>query len=200
MSNRTVVNALFTLQGRLAAIGWGALLLMACGNTSPAHSPPASTNLDSGASGDSLDSSMEGGQSSDGGPGASGYRQGSNMCCGAGQGLTCCTADAGLLGYDVLSDGAIVAVGDLEIGFEANCFQYGGFLGACAGDGVEFDGKDPCVVCCAGLVRIHPILLGDAGPAACMDVTPPSIFRCVPCGNGVCDPDENRCTCPADCP
>lgn len=127
------------------------------------------------------------------------YRSGSAYtCCGAGRGVTCCTADAGLLGYEVQPDGAIMPVGDLRAGPEANCFQYGGVVGKCAGEGVTFDGKDACVLCCQGLVRVNEFILSDASPDACVPVL--SIFACLPCGNGICDPEENPCTCPADCP
>jgi hypothetical protein len=130
------------------------------------------------------------------------YRSGSsNTCCGLGSGLTCCTADSGLLGYDVKPDGAIVAVGARTGGgTEANCFQYGGIVGTCAGDGLQFDGKEPCVVCCPGLKRVNQAVANDGGvgPDACMQIL--GIFSCLPCGDGICEPDENQCTCPIDCP
>lgn len=128
------------------------------------------------------------------------YHSGSAYtCCGPGKGLTCCTADAGLLGYDVQPDGAIVGFGARPGGTtEANCFQYGGIINACAEVGVQFDGKDPCVLCCPGLVRVDVFLPSDAGAEACQSAI--SIFECLPCGNGICELEENHCTCPADCP
>jgi len=106
------------------------------------------------------------------------YHSGSAYtCCGPGNGLTCCTADAGLLGYDVRSDGAIVGFGARPGGTtEANCFQYGGILGACADVGVQFDGKEPCVLCCPGLVRVNVSFPSDAGPDPCLPAI--SIFEC----------------------
>jgi hypothetical protein len=128
---------------------------------------------------------------------------GTYTCCGPGKGLTCCTADAGLFGYEY-EDGANVAVGDVELAFgtkPANCFRYGGILGDCAGDGVQFDGKDACTFCCPGLTRVIKAVPNDGGPGpACVPIVPISLFTCMPCGNGICEPEENHCTCPADCP
>jgi hypothetical protein len=121
-------------------------------------------------------------------------------CCGPGEGLTCCSARAGLLGYDLEPDGAIVPVGDLQAGPEANCFPYGGIVGTCADDSDTFAGEDPCTICCAGLTRVNvSVADDDAGPNACQPVL--ALFTCLPCGNGICErSEENRCTCPADCP
>lgn len=133
---------------------------------------------------------------------------GGSTCCGPGQGLACCTADAGLWGYDYAPDGAVIVVGDVaEMAggtVPANCFRYGGILGACAGDGEQFDGKDACTLCCPGLTPVIKAVAGggdagDAGPS-CVPAVPVSLFTCMPCGNGVCDTEENHCTCPGDCP
>jgi hypothetical protein len=129
--------------------------------------------------------------------GAGTYHHGVYTCCGAGQGVSCCTADAGLLGF--AADGAVF--GDRAGHNEANCFQYGGSAGVCYGDNAMFDAKDTCAVCCAGLAPVSQLAVSDGGAVpACVLVGAPSAFACVPCGNGTCDPDENHCTCPADCP
>ena len=182
---------------RCTAISWhlglAAVLLGACG--SAARLPPMTIENANDASG--VYTARDGAVS----PDDSGtYHSGSAYtCCGAGNGVTCCAADAGLLGYDVRPDGAIVGFGARPAGItEANCFQYGGILGACADLGVQFDGKEPCVLCCTGLVRVNVFLPSDAGPDACQPVI--GIFACLPCGNGICDPQENHCTCPSDCP
>jgi hypothetical protein len=131
------------------------------------------------------------------------YHHGVYTCCGPDAGLTCCTADAGLLGYAIEPDGAIVKYGGLPVGSieptQANCFRYGGDVGACTGVGFLYDGKDACALCCPGLTRVNPMAPTDGG-GACAESSAPSAFTCVPCGNGVCEPSENRCTCPADCP
>jgi hypothetical protein len=71
-------------------------------------------------------------------------------------------------------------------------------LAHCLGEGSAFDLKDRSlgVHCCTGLVP---------APAA-MSVTrqtcstpPVSLAVCLPCGNGVCQASEDRCSCPADC-
>jgi hypothetical protein len=125
------------------------------------------------------------------------YTHGVDTCCGQGHGLSCCTADAGLLGFAL--DGSVFGAGSGRT--EANCFQYGGVSGACYNQDSTFEAKNSCAICCAGLTHVSPLVVndGDAGQA-CMLAGPPSAFTCVPCGNGTCDPDENHCTCPADCP
>jgi hypothetical protein len=41
---------------------------------------------------------------------------------------------------------------------------------------------------------------GDEYPEGCGPTgAPPDLLVCLPCGNGVCDPEENRCNCGADC-
>jgi hypothetical protein len=128
------------------------------------------------------------------------YHQGSGYtCCGPGKGVMCCTADAGLLGYEIEPDGAIVAFGRERSGStEANCFEYGGSAGTCATEGQAFDAKDICSLCCAGLSRVNPMAPDDAG--TCSPSAPPSVFTCLPCGDGTCEPSENHCTCPNDRP
>jgi len=87
----------------------------------------------------------------------------------------CRTADAGLFGYEYAPDGAVIVVGDVDAmaggSVPANCFRYGGALGACASDGEQFDGKDTCTQCCAGLVPVIKAVAddggGDAGPGDC---------------------------------
>lgn len=136
------------------------------------------------------------------------YHSGSNTCCGPGRSATCCTADAGLRGVDYAPDGAIEIFGARPGGVtESNCFRYGGIFGTCASEGAQFDGKEACVVCCPGLVRVNEAMPndggfgstdGDLGPGACFQIL--GIFACLPCGDGICEPSENHCTCPADCP
>jgi hypothetical protein len=48
--------------------------------------------------------------------------------------------------------------------------------------------------CCQGL---KPILLSQEQNGQCITAACGSI--CKPCGNGVCDPGENKCNCPQDC-
>jgi hypothetical protein len=162
-----------------------ALVLGGCGS-----SPPPAAAVDAAMAG-------EGDAARDSGT----YHKGVYTCCGPEAGLSCCTAEPGLLGYDILPDGAIVPVGRREGGVEANCFPYGGALGACAGDGVQFDGKDPCSICCPGLAVAFQLAPNpsDAGPA-CIATGPASLLTCTPCGDGVCQQDENHCSCPSDCP
>jgi hypothetical protein len=118
------------------------------------------------------------------------YMDGVDTCCGPEQGLGCCTADAGLTAYDVAPDGSITKIGD-QTRQMANCFRYGG-TGACSASGHVFDAKETCSICCGGLSRINASL--------CDKSAPPSLFVCLPCGNGVCDEGESSCSCPEDCP
>lgn len=110
-----------------------------------------------------------------------------DTCCGPGKALSCCTAEAGLLGYERAPDGAWYPVGDRPGPVkEANCYTYGGPFGACVAEGHTFDGKMLCAICCEGLSRQH----------RCDDI----FFTCMACGNGVWDPGEDHCGCPEDCP
>lgn len=124
------------------------------------------------------------------------YHHGVYTCCGPGQGVSCCTADAGLLGY--ASDGAVS--GDTSGRTEANCFQYGGGAGSCYDNGAMFDGKDSCALCCAGLRPVKPLGPNRSYPdGPCILTSAISAFVCLPCGNGICDSYENSCSCPEDC-
>jgi len=96
-------------------------------------------------------------------------------CCAQGEGTDCCFGIARGL-----------------------CFTYGGSAGRCLEEGEEFDAKDICAGCCAGLSKVHPGSLADGG-TECQSTAPPSVFICVRCGDGVCGDFENRCSCPADC-
>ncbi len=75
-------------------------------------------------------------------------------------------------------------------------------------DGINF--KD--AVCCEGLVEIKP----DLEPKSCLPYKVETkgsdglgedcyfgamhpLGLCMPCGDGVCEPLENWCNCPADC-
>ena len=51
--------------------------------------------------------------------------------------------------------------------------------------------------CCNGLVFIDIAYPGDGG--SCQYPAPPSAMLCAFCGDGVCNPPENRCNCGADC-
>jgi hypothetical protein len=129
------------------------------------------------------------------------YQHGVYTCCGPGKGLTCCKASKGLLGYEVESDGAVVAYGHRTDATSANCFRYGGHAGACLPANGQFDGKDICSICCPGLTAANQLapVQGDSG-TSCELTGIPSLFTCIECGNGICESNENECTCPADCP
>jgi len=75
-------------------------------------------------------------------------------------------------------------------------------------DGINFSDA----VCCEGLIEIKP----DYVPSSCVPFEVETKGRdglgedcyfgaihplglCMPCGDGVCEPLENRCNCPADC-
>jgi hypothetical protein len=126
------------------------------------------------------------------------YHQGVYTCCGPNDGVSCCTADAGLLGYETLADGAIVSHGARpDNKTEANCFHYGGTANSCTPRGSSREGKDICSLCCDGLTAVSPMELASDG--SCTQTAPISLLKCLPCGNGICDPDEDKCSCPADC-
>jgi hypothetical protein len=146
------------------------------------------TNRDSGVSLDTQNSEETGV-----------YHQSIYTCCGRGQGVSCCTADKGLLGFDIASDGTITPVGDTSKQ-QANCFPYGGVTGACAQLGEAVEGKDICALCCPGLVRASATHPGDGGACVASGGAPMSASICIACGDGVCGAEENRCNCPADCP
>lgn len=96
------------------------------------------------------------------------------QCCRKGEGRECC--------------------GDVF----GTCFRYGGVSGDCAGVGETIEAKDICSHCCQGLLPEHPLVKNPATGLCDIDA-PPSLFVCVPCGDGVCGESENECTCPADC-
>lgn len=125
------------------------------------------------------------------------YPDGVNTCCGKGGGLTCCTAAAGLQGYEILSDGGIVKHGDHPGHTEANCFQYGGGLGACTVEGDVLERRDICSVCCLELLPIDTYCAG--GPCVPGGPFAPSIKVCTRCGDGQCGLGESHGNCPQDC-
>jgi hypothetical protein len=71
----------------------------------------------------------------------------------------------------------------------------------CLTEGIEFDAKFAGATCCEGLTRTDSYREGDGGTEApsCVASAAPSTKVCRPCGNGVCDPGEDRCNCLADC-
>jgi hypothetical protein len=133
-------------------------------------------------------------------------------CCAPDSGLACCAERPGLLGFGFDDAGNPISVGSGGIdgaGKVANCFQYGGFGGRCTGAGEWYEGKDTCSLCCDGLRRTallvpsqHEagIFVQTEAGVTCEYAAPPSVVYCLPCGNGVCDTNENPCVCPADCP
>ena len=110
------------------------------------------------------------------------YEDGYAHCCAEGDGTSCCEE------YD-----------------QGTCFAYGGYIGACVEAGGEFEAKMPCAFCCEGTVMgdwsVETDVVYEGYPAGCgPDLSRPvSLRTCIACGNGVCDPDENRCTCSEDC-
>ena len=155
------------------------ILVAGCGSAVDSGSPDASTG-DAAA------------------PDSGAYHQGVYTCCGPSRGLTCCTAQAGLLGYETTADGGLVVHGARPDGkTEANCFHYGGTAGACTPRGSSYEAKDICSLCCDGLAPVSPSKLAADG--SCVQTAPISLLECLPCGNGICDADEDKCSCPADC-
>lgn len=81
---------------------------------------------------------------------------------------------------------------------------------SCTSEGKLFDGRMAFLGegCCPGLVEVDPYVLADAGqpsgeglPEGCaFDPGPPGRKLCIQCGDRVCGPAENYCTCPKDCP
>lgn len=128
-----------------------------------------------------------------------GYTQGVYTCCAEGTGVSCCTAERGLLAYEVQADGAVRAVGARADGqTSANCFQYGGVKTTCTGAGEFFERKDICAICCDGLATLEPSEPSDGGGCGPGSL-PPSAGLCAACGNSNCEAGETRCNCPADC-
>ena len=71
-------------------------------------------------------------------------------------------------------------------------------LATCLTQGTAYDLKDGTlgIHCCAGLV---PVSAATLSIGVC--ISPPvSLVVCAPCGNAVCDAEENRCNCAVDCP
>ncbi|MDF2694788.1 MAG: hypothetical protein K0S65_3171 [Labilithrix sp.] len=118
------------------------------------------------------------------------YRQGVNLCCGEGKGLTCCPPEM---------------LPDSDAGRVSTCFQYGGVRGKCQAHGEHVEAKDICSTCCEGLTRTENLRMVPGGPirvgnAECEPTAGASVFFCLPCGNGTCDDGEDPCNCPSDCP
>lgn len=87
---------------------------------------------------------------------------------------------------------------DLGYDFEKHHCPYGCRDGACI-RGVECrDESYTCTIeeipCCEGLKEVP---LAEEGDGGCIAADCGSICR--PCGNGICDENENRCNCPEDC-
>ena len=81
----------------------------------------------------------------------------------------------------------------------------GGIYGRCREDGEEIGGKVLGAYCCnhadaGGYIGyiIPSMRVADGGD--CVQTAPPDILICSICGDGICPPWENRCSCPADCP
>jgi len=106
-----------------------------------------------------------------------GYRQGPYLCCAKGDGIGCCAGE--------------------QQGF---CYEYGGLYQSCREEGEEYEGKVICAHCCQGLERVASaeVISTDGAPPEC-SYAPPSLLRCVRCGDGTCGVGENACNCPADC-
>lgn len=87
----------------------------------------------------------------------------------------------------------------------------GGVYGGCIEDGEVFEAKVLGAYCCNRIVpdaglrgRIAVEAPGDAGAGGtdergCVPGAPVSAKICSPCGDGICEPWENRCNCPEDC-
>ncbi len=117
---------------------------------------------------------------------AAGYTtQGPYRCCAPGTGKACCSGTE-----------------------EGMCFEYGGLYGDCRKAGEHYEGKVICAHCCAGLTRQSILEPGDHVPPSLDQLPegcdlapiPESTGVCIQCGDGVCGPGENFCTCPEDCP
>jgi hypothetical protein len=202
---------LVSLVTTLAACGISTLI--ACGTSSTSTSlDPGSNNVDGSTGSREATSSPDanlGSSDAGGGTRADGeasaddtYMDGIYTCCGKNAGLTCCTADAGLLGYELLPDGNIITHGDRPGSTEANCFQYGGVINECTAEGDFLDRHDTCAICCPGLTPIDawcgdgPCVETDSG-----DPPPlPSMKYCARCGDGQCGAGESHRNCPHDCP
>lgn len=132
----------------------------------------------------SLDARGDGGDAGDGT-----YWQGPYLCCGEGQGRSCCPPEM---------------LPDPGAGRTATCFKYGGTLGKCTGLGERLEAKDICSLCCPGLNRVPSLAPAEGGPIRignvdCKITGYASVFGCTACGDGVCGDGENACNCPGDC-
>lgn len=73
----------------------------------------------------------------------------------------------------------------------------------CNTQGSQFDARfEPLErACCEGLM-VAEILSEESGipeTPGCFLVAAPSFKVCLACGNGICEFEENRCSCPEDC-
>jgi hypothetical protein len=95
---------------------------------------------------------------------------------------------------------------ELNIGQTSDCSVPFGLVGAsktcCCQKEAQEDCRDEnyeCTIkdipCCSGLKEVPYAFVGPGG--SCIAATCGSICR--PCGNGVCDANENKCNCPEDC-
>ncbi|MBI5390345.1 hypothetical protein HZB02_02560 [Candidatus Woesearchaeota archaeon] len=66
----------------------------------------------------------------------------------------------------------------------------------CGKEGDLIDAKTE--YCCDGQTKIETSALQNG---TCLPTTPPNLFYCTTCGNGMCDTNqhENLCNCPSDC-
>lgn len=53
--------------------------------------------------------------------------------------------------------------------------------------------------CCEGLEKVPNCFVGAGGECDCDANTEKGEMLCLQCGDGVCQPDENKCSCPVDC-
>jgi hypothetical protein len=109
------------------------------------------------------------------------YEDGIYHCCAFGDGTDCCN------GYE-----------------QGMCFTYGGIYDQCIPAGETISGKVICSLCCDGLIEVEDMQVTDEVfadyPKGCGPSDKPIDFLiCLPCGNGTCDENENRCNCPNDC-
>lgn len=98
---------------------------------------------------------------------------GFRICCGAPSEIS------GVSCVDLTQDGG-------EFGAHGKCYE----------EGESFDGKFAGAQCCEGLSRLSPLRQTAQG---CQPDGPPSKFICLACGDNVCAPLENGCTCADDC-
>ena len=150
-----------------------AMIGIGCSSSSAGPSKPAQ-NPDAGQS-----HPNDGGATPDSGAPTvqGGYSDGVYQCCAPGAGENCCDDYA-----------------------QGQCYSFGGIYGDCRQVGELIEGKVTCAICCEGLVRVAPQEPSGEDPSECVSKAPPSVFQCVPCGDNRCEPPENHCNCPKDCP